>query len=96
MSISIITRKQQAPPAQWALAQVFRVRVMDANKIAVDGNLWLPGQEAVLRAHGQSWSVAPLLDGDEVMDEMNLLGSTSGNHGSVQNWMMVEFCNCRN
>lgn len=24
---------------------VFRVRVMDANKVAVDGNLWLPGEE---------------------------------------------------
>eukprot|EP00439_Symbiodinium_sp_Y106_P009472 s223_g1.t1 len=24
---------------------VFRVRVMDANKVAIDGNLWLPGQE---------------------------------------------------
>ncbi|CAJ1373606.1 unnamed protein product [Effrenium voratum] len=25
---------------------VFRVRVMDPNKVAVDGNLWLPGEEA--------------------------------------------------
>ena len=25
--------------------EVFRVRVMDANKVAVDGNLWLPGEE---------------------------------------------------
>ncbi|CAJ1356381.1 unnamed protein product [Effrenium voratum] len=24
---------------------VFRVRVMDPNKVAVDGNLWLPGEE---------------------------------------------------
>jgi len=26
-------------------SNVFRVRVMDANKVAIDGNLWLPGQE---------------------------------------------------
>ncbi|CAK9031069.1 Uncharacterized protein SCF082_LOCUS19478 [Durusdinium trenchii] len=27
-------------------SNVFRVRVMDANKVATDGNLWLPGEEA--------------------------------------------------